>query len=79
MSSPTWAQAHQHEELTDSIADAVEHRIVMLELALVDRRVRRQLRREIRKGQRDFAWAGSDPVARRMEATFNAWLSRPRP
>ena len=49
-------------------------RVAALELALADRRVRRRLRREIRQGQRNFAWASTDPLWVRAEAAFNAWL-----
>lgn len=76
-SSPTWPQVIENEWLNDSLSDDVARRLIALELALIDRRARRQLRREIKQGQRDFAWAG-DPAWARAEAATNAWLCNAR-
>jgi hypothetical protein len=76
-SGPTWRQAIELELLDDSLHDDMALRVAALELALVDRRARRRLRRQIRQGQRDFAWVG-DPAWVRAEAVNNAWLVRSR-
>ena len=60
--------------LIDSLMSDTELRVIQLELALCSGSARRRLRREIRRGQADFAWAGADPVYRRLEAATNAWL-----
>ena len=70
--SPLLLDEHLNAEQYDDLA----RRVAALEVALTDRRVRRRLRREIRQGQRNFAWASTDPLWVRAEAAFNAWLSR---
>jgi hypothetical protein len=45
-----------------------ERRLAALEEALVSRRARRRLRRELSNGARKFAWAGPSFYARRIEA-----------
>ena len=51
-----------------------ERRLAALEEALVSRRARRRLRRELSKGVRRFAWAGRSFYARRTEAVGNEIL-----
>jgi hypothetical protein len=58
------ADVNTEVEQIDSLMDALECRIENLERSLTDRRYRRQLRREIRCGQRLYAWAGSWRAAR---------------
>lgn len=53
--------------------DGLHRRLIQLEEALVDRKARRRLRREIRGSVRMFSWAGSSFHARRVEATFNEY------
>jgi hypothetical protein len=72
---PTWADVNTEVEQIDSLMDAFECRIENLERSLTDRRYRRQLRREIRRGQRLYAWAGSWRAAR-TEVTTWQWLNR---
>jgi hypothetical protein len=72
---PTWADVNTEVEQIDSLMDALECRIENLERSLTDRRYRRQLRREIRCGQRLYAWAGSWRAAR-TEVTTWQWLNR---
>ena len=74
-SGPTWPQALQYEQVNDRLDEALQRRVAMLELALVDRRIRRRLRRVIRQGQRDFAWAADDAVGIRQESWFNLHLA----
>jgi hypothetical protein len=73
---PTWRQAIEAELLDASLDQDLSMRVSALELALCSRRARRRLIRQIRRGQRDFAWAGPDPVWVRAEAVNNAWLVR---
>ena len=72
----TWPPLIALERSIDDLASDTSRRVAMLELALIDRRLRRQLRREIRQGQSDFSWASQDPVWVRAEAVNNAWLCR---
>ncbi|HUC27847.1 MAG TPA: hypothetical protein VMA73_34555 [Streptosporangiaceae bacterium] len=51
-----------------------ERRLAALEEALVSRRARRRLRRELSHGARRFAWAGPSFYARRIEAIGNEIL-----
>lgn len=51
--------------------DDVHARLIALEEALVSRKARRALRRQIREADRTFAWAGPGFRARRVEAVFN--------
>jgi hypothetical protein len=60
--------------LDDSWDDAVHKRLVALEEALISRKARRRLRREIRQSADTFAWAGPDFYGRRVEAAFNAFM-----
>jgi hypothetical protein len=52
----------------------LHHRVVELEHALVSRRARRALRRQIRDSADTFAWAGPTFRDRRMEAVFNTFM-----
>jgi hypothetical protein len=54
-----------------------ERRLAALEEALVSRRARRRLRRELSNGARRFAWAGPSFFARRTEAVGNEILCLP--
>lgn len=72
---PTWADVNGEVKQIDSLMDALESRIENLERALTDRRYRRELRRQIRRGQRFYAWAGSWRAAR-TEVTTWQWLNR---
>jgi hypothetical protein len=54
-----------------------ERRLAALEEALVSRRARRRLRRELSHGARRFAWAGPSFYARRIEAVGNEILCLP--
>ncbi len=65
----------QYELISDHLDEALQRRVAMLELALVDRKIRRRLRRRIRQGQRDFARVGPDPVDVRQESAFNLFLA----
>jgi hypothetical protein len=62
----------------DSYDDVTERRLIALEEALVSRKARRRLRREIRKSAGRFAWVGSEFTWRRLEAVSNDWLCRDR-
>lgn len=53
----------------------IERRLAALEEALVSRRARRCLRREIRRRVKQFAWAGPDFWSRRIEDVGNAMLA----
>ena len=72
---PTWRDVNAESQLDDSLTAALEARIMELERALTDRRYRRHVRREIRRGQRAYAWAGSWRAAR-LEVTTWQWLFR---
>lgn len=61
--------------MMDSQTDALDARIEDLERALTDRRFRRHLIRQIRRGQRFYAWAGSWRAAR-TEVTTWQWDNR---
>jgi 3-phenylpropionate/cinnamic acid dioxygenase small subunit len=76
MNAVTMRQLIQYEMVSDRLNDDTALRVAELALALISWRARRQLRRRIRRGQADFAWAGPDPIARRTEAANNAWLVR---
>ena len=71
--SPLLLDEHLNAELYDDLA----RRVALLEVALIDRRTRRSLRRKLRQGQRDFAWVGN-PADARAEAAFNEQLSSGR-
>ncbi len=73
---PDWPQAIEFELMTDSLAEALERRVTELEHALCSRPARRRLRRQIRRDDRAFAWAGPSFWDRRLEATTTDWLSR---
>ena len=51
-----------------------ERRLLALEEALVSRRARRRLRRELRESAATFAWASDSFGGRRMEAVGNLAL-----
>jgi hypothetical protein len=53
----------------------IERRLAALEEALVSRRARWRLRREIRRRVKQFAWAGPDFWSRRIEDVGNAMLT----
>ena len=69
---PTWRDVNSESQLDDSLMAALEARIMELERALTDRRYRRHVRREIRRSQAAYAWAGSWRWAR-IEATTWQW------
>ena len=73
---PTWHDLNSVMLTDDSMHWALERRVIALEEALVSRRARRRLRREIRAGARVYAWAGSFEAGR-AEATMYEWLIRP--
>jgi hypothetical protein len=52
-----------------------ERRLTALEEALVSRKARRRLRREIRQSTRTFAWVGPAFHGRRVEAVGNEMLT----
>lgn len=57
-----------------------ERRLVALEEALVSRKARRRLRRELRDSARLFSWAADSFPGRRIEAVGNqmlCWRDRP--
>lgn len=72
---PSWPQATALELLTDSLAEALEHRVADLEHAVCSRPARRRLRRRIRRSVAVFAWAGPDFQTRRAEAAGTQWLT----
>jgi hypothetical protein len=72
---PNWPQAIEFELVTDSLAEALERRVAALEHALCSPAARRRLRRNIRRANRAFAWAGPDFWDRRLESTTSEWLS----
>jgi len=73
---PTWHDLNSVMLTDDSLHEQLERRVIALEEALVSRRARRRLRREIRSARRAYAWAG-DFTAARYEATMYQWLNRP--
>ena len=75
---PTWRDLNILSFTDDSLMWALEQRVVELEHALVSRKARRRLRREIRARAKAYAWARSFEAAR-AEATTYDWLNRPGP
>ena len=73
---PTWHDLNSVMLTDDSLLEQLERRVIRLEEALVSRRARRRLRREIRAAARAYQWAG-DFTAARYEATMYQWLNRP--
>jgi len=73
---PTWDDLNSVMLTDDSLHELLERRVIALEEALVSRRARRRLRREIRAAARAYRWAG-DFTAARYEATLFQWLNRP--
>ena len=73
---PTWHDLNSVMLTDDSLLEQLERRVIRLEEALVSRRARRRLRREIRQAADAYAWAGSFESGR-YEATTYTWLNRP--
>lgn len=55
-----------------------QERMLALEEALVSRKARRKLRRELRESAHRFAWAGDEFAWQRLEDVHNQWLVRLR-
>lgn len=73
--SDEWRRAAaRHADMTDSAESHLEQRIMQLERALVDRRYRRRLRRQLREADRAYSWAGPDWDDRRSESATAEWL-----
>ena len=76
---PTWYDVNTLSLLDDSLTDMLERRIIALEEALVSRRARRRLRREIRQADRFWRPAAPTFAARRLEITTYDWQNKPVP
>ncbi len=64
------------EWVDDAWGDRMHRRLIALEEALVSRKARRRLRREIRESAERFAWVGESFYGRRLEDVFNQHLCR---
>jgi len=54
--------------------DSLHRRLIALEEAVVSRKARRRLRRQLRESAETFRWADSVFYGRRLEAVWNAYL-----